>query len=98
MLQRAIQIDCIPKNHDVNNETQCSELVFLSFALSLAEFTSAQWKVTLDTTVRFGSITTTTTPICKGLKTLVYSESGRFSSNIASGVARVYHCPPMRAT
>jgi len=40
MLQSSIKIDCIPKNHDVNNEAECSELVFLPFAISLAKLTS----------------------------------------------------------
>jgi hypothetical protein len=40
MFQSPIEVDCVPKNDHINNESECSELVFLTLAIALPKLSS----------------------------------------------------------
>ena len=38
LLQRGVDVKSVPQDDDVYDQSECSELIFLSFMISLAEF------------------------------------------------------------
>ena len=40
MIQRILHIHCVPQNHGIDDESQSTELIFLAFAVAIAEFTT----------------------------------------------------------
>jgi hypothetical protein len=40
MFQNRVHIDSVPKDDDIHDESECAELVFLTFPVVLSEFAS----------------------------------------------------------